>query len=208
MIAPPYDLIDAARQDELYDRSPYNVVRLELGREADRYASAATLANGAAMGAQRAPRPAIYLYTQLFEIEGRRLSRDGFVARVRLEDFAPAESFPMSEPFPPPSRTGSNCSRAQHQCQFDFRPLLGRTPGACQSHAIFGATRGESRRPRHRQPVARDRGRGGNRDGTARARCSRMLIADGHHRYETALNFAAPARRRARPAAARPTTTR
>ena len=37
VVAPPYDLIGAARQKQLYERSPYNVVRLELGREADRY---------------------------------------------------------------------------------------------------------------------------------------------------------------------------
>ena len=36
VVAPPYDLIGAARQNQLYERSPYNVVRLEFGREADR----------------------------------------------------------------------------------------------------------------------------------------------------------------------------
>ena len=61
LIAPPYDLIDATRQQELHKRSPYNVVRLELGREADRYgASAATLAKWRNDGILRlAPRPAI-----------------------------------------------------------------------------------------------------------------------------------------------------
>ena len=49
--APPYDLIGAARQNQLYERSPYNVVRLEFGREADRYAAAEkTLAEWLAAG--------------------------------------------------------------------------------------------------------------------------------------------------------------
>src|SRR5260370_41614977 len=42
VVAPPYDLIGTARQNQLYERSPYNVVRLELAREADRYGAAGT----------------------------------------------------------------------------------------------------------------------------------------------------------------------
>ena len=112
LIAPPYDLIDAERQDELYDRSPYNVVRLELGREADRYgASAATLAKWRADDILRvAPRPAIYLYTQLFEVGGHKLRRDGFVARVRLEEFQrTAESCRTRKLSPPPRQIASSC---------------------------------------------------------------------------------------------------
>jgi uncharacterized protein (DUF1015 family) len=41
VVAPPYDLIDRARQDALYARSLYNVVRLELNRDPDPYVSAA-----------------------------------------------------------------------------------------------------------------------------------------------------------------------
>ena len=102
MVAPPYDLIGAERQDELYNRSPYNIVRLELGREADRYAaSAATLAKWRADDILRvAPRPAIYLYTQRFEVGGRKLKRDGFVARVRLENFTRGRILPHEKTFP------------------------------------------------------------------------------------------------------------
>src|SRR5271166_5566411 len=102
VVAPPYDLIDAARQDELYGRSPYNVVRLELGREADRYAaSAATLTKWRTDDILRvAPRPAIFLYTQLFESGGRKLRRDGFVARVRLENFSHGRILPHEKTFP------------------------------------------------------------------------------------------------------------
>src|ERR1700720_4971596 len=89
VVAPPYDLIDQARQAELYARSPYNVVRLELNRDADPYASAAsTLAEWINTGVvERASRPAIYFYTQTFQVEGRRLTRSGMIARIRLEEF-------------------------------------------------------------------------------------------------------------------------
>src|ERR1700680_2997797 len=65
VVAPPYDLIDKARQDALYARSPYNIVRLELNRDADPYASAAeTLGRWLREGiVERAARPASYFYT-------------------------------------------------------------------------------------------------------------------------------------------------
>lgn len=104
VVAPPYDLIGEERQNQLYGRSPYNIVRLELGREHDRYAaSAATLAQWRRLGIlQSAPRPAIYLYTQIFEIEGRKLRRDGLIARIRLEEFGHGRILPHEKTFPAP----------------------------------------------------------------------------------------------------------
>src|ERR1700736_6434245 len=79
LVAPPYDLIDDARQAELYARSPWNVIRLELSREADPYGSAvATLRQWVADGIlERTARRAIYFYTQDFENDGRKLRRNG-----------------------------------------------------------------------------------------------------------------------------------
>ena len=112
VVAPPYDLIDADRQDELYHRSPYNIVRLELGRESDRYAaSAATLAKWRADDILRvAPRPAIYLYTQLFEVGGRTAPAR-WIRRARAaRKFQPAGgSFRMRKLFRPPRPIASSC---------------------------------------------------------------------------------------------------
>ena len=92
VVAPPYDLIDADRQDELYNRSPYNIVRLELGRESDRYAASATTLANVARRRYFTCRTAagVHLYTQLFESGGRKLNAMDFVARVRLENFSRA----------------------------------------------------------------------------------------------------------------------
>ena len=70
VVAPPYDLIDAARQTQLYARNPYNVVRLELNRDEDPYTAAAeTLALWRRDAiVERASHPAIYLYTQRFHL--------------------------------------------------------------------------------------------------------------------------------------------
>src|SRR5260370_26272025 len=104
VVAPPYDLIGAARQNQLYERSPYNIVRLELGREADRYAAAEkTLADWiAARVLVRAERPAIYQYTQSFDVEGRLRHRTGFIPRVRLEEFSLRQIVPQERAFPAP----------------------------------------------------------------------------------------------------------
>jgi len=102
VVAPPYDLIDQAWQAELYARSPYNVVRLELNRDADPYASAAaTLVHWIeARVVETAARPAIYFYTQTFQVEGRRLVRSGMIAHIRLEEFKDGRILPHERTFP------------------------------------------------------------------------------------------------------------
>jgi len=104
VVAPPYDLIGPERQNELYDRSPYNVVRLELNRDADRYESSAkTLRDWLDQGIlRRAATPAIYLYSEIFEVEGRRLERNGFIVRIRLEEFSRERISPHERTFSGP----------------------------------------------------------------------------------------------------------
>src|SRR3954465_13477197 len=79
VVAPPYDVIDPALQDRLYERSPYNIIRLELNREepgdgpsSNRYTRAARfLREWTRDGVLREDdHPALYLYSQTFEVEG------------------------------------------------------------------------------------------------------------------------------------------
>src|SRR4051794_35510896 len=94
VIAPPYDVIDPALQQALYDRSPHNVIRLILNKESpadsehdNRYTRSArclkewladdVLVQDSARG--------LYVYHQDFEVEGKRYTRRGFLGRVRLE---------------------------------------------------------------------------------------------------------------------------
>src|SRR5436853_5197856 len=81
VIAPPYDVIDASLQQALYDRSPYNVIRLILNKETptdnendNRYTRAGqALRDWTREGilAQDSAR-SIYVYHQQFEVEGKR----------------------------------------------------------------------------------------------------------------------------------------
>src|SRR5216684_6562331 len=97
VVAPPYDVIAARLQSELYERSQFNVVRLILSREQDPYASAAehlqrwldekilVLDSG----------PCIYIVSQEFTVPGgKRLERRGCIAACRLEEFGKGSIYP------------------------------------------------------------------------------------------------------------------
>ena len=210
VVAPPYDLIDRARQNALYARSPYNVVRLELNRVADPYASAAhTLAEWVSSGVLvRASRSAIYLYSQFFEVEGRRMRRDGLIVRLKLEEFSAGRILPHERTFPKAKRDRLDLLSA---LQTNVSPVFGLYAGEHPelSRSIAGL--------RNREPdleVTDDLGTRnqlrGLTDPAAIAAIRRELetprifIADGHHRYETALEY----RRRRRAADGNPQEVR
>jgi uncharacterized protein (DUF1015 family) len=195
VVAPPYDLIGAARQNQLYERSPYNIVRLEFGREQDRYAAAEkTLADWLGAGVLvRAARPAIYQYTQSFDVEGRLLHRTGFIARVRLEEFDRGRIVPHERTFP---AAKEDRLRLLTALQVNTSSIFG----------LYSSAHPELDRIREqvasREPLidlVDDLGiRNELRAIDAPAEIAiiqgelespRLLIADGHHRYETALNY-------------------
>src|SRR5262245_47922668 len=106
VIAPPYDVIDSGLQQALYDRSPHNVIRLILNKETpadsehdNRYTRSAqtlkawTQDNILVQDSARG----LYVYHQDFEVEGRRYTRKGFMARVRLEKFGTGRIYPHEE---------------------------------------------------------------------------------------------------------------
>jgi uncharacterized protein (DUF1015 family) len=104
-LAPPYDVITPAEQAELYARSPHNVIRLILPREADRgAASARTLREWIdARLLVPDPAPAVYLYSQRFSLpDGSTRRRDGVICRLRLEDFSSGVVRPHERTLPGP----------------------------------------------------------------------------------------------------------
>lgn len=195
VVAPPYDLIGSARQNELYERSRYNIVRLEFGRDADRYAAAAaTLREWLAAGVlRRLERPAIFHYTQRFSIDGRSLVRTGLIARIRLEPFGAGRILPHEKTFP--------------AAKEDRLKLL--TAIRTNTSSIFGLYSGLHPELDHLRTEVAARAplieltddlaiRNELRVIDAPAEIAaiqralatpRVLIADGHHRYETALNY-------------------
>jgi uncharacterized protein (DUF1015 family) len=106
VIAPPYDVIDAALQQQLYDKHPANVVRLILNKDepgddehSNRYTRAARLMrNWLREGVLFTEAdPAIYVYQQIFTEAGTTHTRRGFMARCRLERFGEGTIYPHEE---------------------------------------------------------------------------------------------------------------
>jgi uncharacterized protein (DUF1015 family) len=195
VVAPPYDLIDHVQQERLYARSPYNIVRLELSRARDPYASAAaTLADWRATAAlARAPKPAFYYYTQRFDHAGRVMVRNGLIARVRLEEFATGRILPHERTFPKAKEdrllllaaTRVNISSIfglYPTASTALRELLDRTAAAAPTLTAID-DRGivnEVRALDAPEAIAIVQ---------EALEAPRILIADGHHRYETALEY-------------------
>jgi uncharacterized protein (DUF1015 family) len=195
---PPYDVIDPAQRAELAARSPHNAVHLDLPRgEPDPYAHAAELL--AAWRAEGAvvtdAEPALWALGQDYTApDGRRLTRHGFFARVRVEDYGPGRIRPHERTHPGPKEDRLRLTRATRANLSPIFSLYADPAGAAWS-ALAPATDGEPwgaltdedgtthRLWRVADPAAVEAVRAALAD-------AELLIADGHHRYETARVYA------------------
>ena len=202
VVAPPYDVIDAALQQQLYDKSPHNTVRLILNKESDkdtesdnRYTLAAqTLRDWQHSGIliQDSAR-ALYVYHQDFEVEGRRYTRKGFMARVRLEPFGAGRIYPHEETMAGPKADRLKLFRAT---QMNLSQIFGLYPdeaGEVQSRLDAAVGRSLALQATdHLGVVSKlwpvtDQHVVSAVSGLLASRP--IFIADGHHRYETALRY-------------------
>lgn len=195
VIAPPYDVIDDAQRDRLYARSPLNVVRLILNRAPDRYAAAAAeLADWRARGVLvQDGTPALYWYVQDFQLaDGTPHARSGLLAAVRLEPFSAGNILPHERTF---ASAKADRLKLMHACRANLSPIFGVYPGGQDAAAPARAAAAQA------APWI-DVSEGGQRHRVWRltdpgvvARLVeglggvRVFIADGHHRYETALTY-------------------
>jgi uncharacterized protein (DUF1015 family) len=202
VIAPPYDVIDPDLQDQLYKKHPANVVRLILNRDepgddeqSNRYSRAARffknwLREGVLF---EEGQPAVYVYHQVFDEGGKTFTRRGFMARVRLERIGEGNIHPHEE-----THSGAKVDRFKlwKACRANLSQIFGLYPdpeNAAQSileEAIVGQTPLEATDHLgvlHRvwpvtdiKVISAVTGAMGGKP---------AYIADGHHRYETALNL-------------------
>ncbi len=202
VVAPPYDVIDPALQDRLYQASPYNIVRLELNREEPgdtqsehRYSRAARFLRGwLRQGILRQDdHPAYYIYHQTFEVDGETFSRKGFLARVRLEPIGQGKIYPHEQTLAGPKADRLALYRATG---FNLSPIFGLYPDpSAEVQRLI-----ESAPSDHTPLVAHDHLGVENRlwfvtDQETHTAISGLMaskpifIADGHHRYETGLKY-------------------
>ena len=200
--APPYDCITPEQRDDLYRLHPHNVIRLILGRDEpgdndanNKYTRAADLMEKwqQARILRRDTEPALYFYQQEFDVEGRSYCREGLLARVGLEEFGSGRIFPHEETMDGPRADRMRLIRATRA---NLSPVFGLYPDAANVvprlfHEVLQCEplvqTVDSDGVVHRLFASSDTGLAGR---VAEAMADKVLfIADGHHRYETALAY-------------------
>ena len=197
VLAPPYDVIPPSYQDELYARDPRNIVRVVLNREAGDAAyreagrSYRSWLDSGVLAADDAP--GLYVLEQVFEAAGRTHTRLGLLARFRATDKSAGEVLPHEH-----TRAAAKEDRYKvlRETRANFSPifLMSEDP----HHAFAGAL--ESARSASPTASYTDDGGIAHRmwrvtDASALGAFQRALgrsksyIADGHHRYATALRY-------------------
>ncbi|MEX1140214.1 MAG: DUF1015 domain-containing protein [Bacteroidota bacterium] len=195
VVAPPYDVISPDLQERLYAKNPHNVVRLILGREENRYESAArTFRQWQQDGIlKREASPAIYLLHQAFEgPDGNVVTRKGFIALCRLEEFEKMIILPHEKTHAKPIEDRLKLFQAT-QSNFSQIFCLYADPEKEVDRAMNGISKTDPAVDVFYEGIhnklwpIRDAGMIGA-VGTFMA-SRQALIADGHHRYGTALAY-------------------
>ncbi|MFI5324133.1 MAG: DUF1015 domain-containing protein [Thermodesulfobacteriota bacterium] len=197
VLAPPYDVISPREQEEFHESNPLNVIRLILPKgEGDiKYDRAAKsfrdwfLENILIQD----PEPSIYPYYQEFEDNGKKFTRKGFIARVKLEDFSTKKILPHERTFPKHKLDRLKLNTA---CRSNMSPVF----------SVYSDPDGDIEKlideKLPEKPVFDISYRDGIKNRlwkisdasvisyiTDKMTDMSFLIADGHHRYETALEY-------------------
>lgn len=200
LIAPPYDVLDEAGKAALQTKHPNNVVTIDLPHlppktvgPDETYAKANTTFQ-AWMHAgvlHRDSRPAIYPYMQSYEHAGRSYHRRGFIALVKLEPFGAGDIVPHEKTYKGPIEDRMKLMRATGM---QLSPIFGLFPDA--RNEVTNLLYKEAGRPQQSATL----------DGVKNdlwsvidaevenqvidlMKSRKIYIADGHHRYTTALQF-------------------
>jgi len=196
VVAPPYDVIDQHQRAELLARSPYNVVAVDLPQAdegGDPYAQAGDLFESWQLqGALARDRePAIWAHTQDYTgPDGVARTRRGFFCRVRIEDYGPGRVRPHERTHPGPKEDRLKLTRATRA---NISPIF--SLYSDPSQAAWGALEPTTAQQPPWGEVTDGDGtthriwRVSDPQAIARVQAAtapaELLIADGHHRYET-----------------------
>ncbi|CAB5152847.1 hypothetical protein D3OALGB2SA_4907 [Olavius algarvensis associated proteobacterium Delta 3] len=203
VVMPPFDVISPKEQDDAYRLHPHNMIRLELSRktrsDSDR--------DNAHIRAARAYTdwvsenillqddvPAFYVATTEFAIDETRFARVGLIGRIRLEPFEKGVVRPHEKTF---SRVRADRLELMKVCRTNFSPIYALYPDARGSlrerlDTSLGNKKADTDfvdRNGHRHRLWRLSDPTIQRSLSEEFRQRIIYIADGHHRYETALAY-------------------
>jgi uncharacterized protein (DUF1015 family) len=200
----PYDKISPAMQDRYYAASPYNLVRVILGKPQDGDNEQESVYTRAAAKLRewqaeqilvRDPEPAIYVYVQRFKVpgdpSGAEAERRGFIALGRVEDYDRKVVFRHEQTLSKPKADRLNLLRAtQAHCGQIFMVY---SDPADEVAKVLKQDGPPTVEVRDEYGVLHQMWKVSDSATLAAAKAKmadkKLIIADGHHRYETALNY-------------------
>ncbi|MDH5740165.1 MAG: DUF1015 domain-containing protein [Nitrospira sp.] len=208
VVAPPYDIIDAVGQRQLHDRHPHNIIRMELGLEQtgdspahNRYTrAAATLQTWIKEGVlKRDSQPAVYYHTIEYSPpysapDAPRKVLRGFLALAKLEALDSGHIYPHEN-----TRAAAKTDRLNliEACRANFSPIwsLYSDPAGAMIRLLETATKGTPAKYDFQDDAGCRECLWAVTDEAVLKHMRELMqskplfIADGHHRYETALNY-------------------
>lgn len=202
LLCPPFDVISEAERERLYAGSPFNVIRLEWGRDEpgdtpgnDWYARAAALqSEWLASGVlQEADSPSMYVIEETFSFADNDYVRQGLISAVRLVDFDSGVVLPHEFTRPGPKVDRLELMRS---AKANYSPLmvLYRDPDSAVAMVMKRAMAGESVADAAPDGLPSMRlwrisDSSDIESITSALADTQLYMADGHHRYETALTY-------------------
>lgn len=196
VVAPPYDVINSVEQQGYYDKDPLNVIRLILakGKGNERYESSSKTFNEwlDSRVLIQDDEPSIYPYYQEFEFEGGKFKRKGFIAAVKNEDFETRTVLPHEQTFKKHKEDRLKLTTACNANMSQVFSVYSEKEGTVEkliddnlSEPILDIVTEDGIKNTFWkisdpeiiskiQEVMKDKS---------------LLIADGHHRYETSINY-------------------
>lgn len=203
LVTPPYDVISKEEQDRYHRLHPYNIIHLDLGldypgdTESDnRYTRAARLCpEWLSRGViEKDQEPSLYLYEMEYPFSGEKRILRGFICLVRLEDPGSGDILLHEATYPKPKSDRLNLLRA---CNATFSQIFALYSDPRES--ILGLLYSQIHEGNPRIGFTDDKGithriwsisdRGVIQKVIEEFKGKKVFIADGHHRYETALTY-------------------
>ncbi len=202
VVTPPYDVISKREQEIFYNKSEYNIIRLILGKEFEsdnemnnRYTRAADYLNAWFKNKIliQDEDESIYFLEEEFYVDGVKKSRKGFISLAKLEDFSEGNILPHEKTMLGPKADRLNLTKA---CKCNFSQIfsvysdekgnvLNIFYGAIEEETPFLNVEYDNKNYRiwkvtNPEDISKLQGL---------IRNKKIFIADGHHRYETALAY-------------------
>ena len=202
LLAPPYDIITPEFREDLYQRSPYNIVRIDFGKELpgddsshNRYTRAKNFLDEWLRGGvlTRSQRPCFYSYEISYKIGNIDKTLSGFLGLVRLEELGKGNIYPHEYTHSKPKKDRLNLMRI---CGANISPIFSLyRSNEGKTAAVLAGVHDAPARVEGRDPDGAVHRLWEVSDPKAIAaieeelRGKAIFIADGHHRYETALAY-------------------